>query len=35
MFGLVSKPSPISEGVMEIQIDIQPCKGNNLTARHT
>jgi hypothetical protein len=24
---VASKPSPISEGVVEIQIDVQPCKG--------
>jgi hypothetical protein len=29
----VIKPSPISEGVMEIRIDSQPCKGNNLTTQ--
>jgi hypothetical protein len=32
---LVNKPSPISEGVTEIQINSQPCKGINLTTRHT
>jgi hypothetical protein len=26
-----NKPSPISEGVTEIQINSQPCKGINLT----
>jgi hypothetical protein len=26
-----NKPSPMSEGVVEIQIDNQPCKGINLT----
>jgi hypothetical protein len=30
-----NKPSPISEGVMEIRINNQPCKGINLTTRHT
>jgi hypothetical protein len=30
-----NKPSPISEGVVEIRINSQPCKGNNLTTRHT
>jgi hypothetical protein len=29
-----NKPSPISEGVIEIQINSQPCKGINLTIRH-
>jgi hypothetical protein len=33
--GAVSKPSPISEGVAEIQINSQPCKGIILTTRHT
>jgi hypothetical protein len=33
--GVVNKPSPMSEGVMEVQIDSQPCKGINLTTRHT
>jgi hypothetical protein len=32
---LANKPSPISEGVTEIQINSQPCKGINLTTRHT
>jgi hypothetical protein len=32
---LVNKPSPISEGVAEIQINSQHCKGINLTTRHT
>jgi hypothetical protein len=32
---LVNKPSPISEGVAEIRINSQPCKGINLTTRHT
>jgi hypothetical protein len=31
----VNKPSSISEDVAEIQINNQPCKGNNLTTRHT
>jgi hypothetical protein len=30
-----NKPSPISMGVTEIQIHNQPCKGINLTTRHT
>jgi hypothetical protein len=30
-----NKPSPIFEGVAEIQINSQPCKGINLTTRHT
>jgi hypothetical protein len=30
-----NKPSPISERVTEIRINNQPCKGNNLTTRHT
>jgi hypothetical protein len=30
-----NKPSPISEGVTEIQINNQPWKGINLTTRHT
>jgi hypothetical protein len=29
-----NKPSPMSEGVTEIQINNQPCKGINLTTRH-
>jgi hypothetical protein len=33
--GATNKPSPISEGVTEIQINSQPCKGINLTTRHT
>jgi hypothetical protein len=33
--GAVNKPSPMSEGVTEIQIDSQPCKGINLTTRQT
>jgi hypothetical protein len=31
----VNKPSPMSKGVMEIQINSQPCKGINLITRHT
>jgi hypothetical protein len=30
-----NKPSPISEGVIEIQINTQPCKSINLTTWHT
>jgi hypothetical protein len=30
-----NKPSRMSEGVTEIQINNQPCKGINLTTRHT
>jgi hypothetical protein len=30
-----NKPSHMSEGVAEIQINSQPCKGINLTTRHT
>jgi hypothetical protein len=30
-----NKTSPMSEGVAEIQINNQPCKGINLTTRHT
>jgi hypothetical protein len=33
--GVANKPSPISEGVAEIRINSQPCKGINLTTRHT
>jgi hypothetical protein len=33
--GVAIKPSPISEGVMEIRINNQPCNGINLTIRHT
>jgi hypothetical protein len=29
-----NKPSPMSKGVTEIQINSQPCKGINLTTRH-
>jgi hypothetical protein len=32
---IVNKPSPMSEGVMEIQINNQPCQGINLTTQHT
>jgi hypothetical protein len=32
---MANKPSPMSEGVMEIQINSQPCKGIHLTTRHT
>jgi hypothetical protein len=32
---IVNKPSPMSEGVIKIQINSQPCKGINLTTRHT
>jgi hypothetical protein len=31
---IANKPSPISEGVTEIRINSQPCKGINLTTRH-
>jgi hypothetical protein len=31
----VNKPSPMSEGVVEIRINSQPCKGINLTTWHT
>jgi hypothetical protein len=30
-----NKPTPISEGVMEIRINNQPYKGINLTTQHT
>jgi hypothetical protein len=30
-----NKPSPMSEGVTEIRINNQPCKGMKLTIRHT
>jgi hypothetical protein len=33
--GVANKPSPISEGVTEIRINSQPCKGINLTTQHT
>jgi hypothetical protein len=29
-----NKPSPISEGVIDIRINCQPCQGINLTTRH-
>jgi hypothetical protein len=29
-----NKPSPVSESVMKIRINNQPCKGINLTTRH-
>jgi hypothetical protein len=32
--GVANKPSPMSEGVVEIQINSQPCKCINLTTRH-
>jgi hypothetical protein len=32
---VANKSSSISEDVTEIQINSQPCKGNNLTTRHT
>jgi hypothetical protein len=32
---VVNKPSPMSEGVAEIRINIQPCKGINLITWHT
>jgi hypothetical protein len=32
---MMNKPSPISEGVVEIRINSKPCKGINLTTRHT
>jgi hypothetical protein len=35
MFGLDKQASPIFDGVMEIRINIQPYKGNNLKTRHT
>jgi hypothetical protein len=31
----VSKPSSISEDAVEIQINSQPYKGNNMTTQHT
>jgi hypothetical protein len=31
---IANKPSPMSEGVMEIRINNQPCKGINLITRH-
>jgi hypothetical protein len=33
--GAANKSSPISDGVMEIRINNQLCKGINLTTRHT
>jgi hypothetical protein len=30
-----NNPSPMSKGVVEIRINSQPCKGINLTTRHT
>jgi hypothetical protein len=33
--GVVNRPSPISEGAAEIQINSQPCKGIKPTTRHT
>jgi hypothetical protein len=33
--GAVNKPSPMFEGVAEIRIDSQPCKGINLATQHT
>jgi hypothetical protein len=33
--GAANKPSPISEGITEIWINSQLCKGINLTIRHT
>jgi hypothetical protein len=35
MFRCDEQASPIFEGVTEIQINSQPCKGNNMTTRHT
>jgi hypothetical protein len=32
---VANKPSPMSEGVVEIRLNSQPCKGINLTTRHT
>jgi hypothetical protein len=34
-FGAANKPSLISEGVTEIWVNSQPCKGMNLTTWHT
>jgi hypothetical protein len=31
----LNKPSSISKDVVEIRINSQPCKSNNLTTRHT
>jgi hypothetical protein len=33
--GTANKPSPMSVGVTKIRINNQPCKGINLTTRHT
>jgi hypothetical protein len=33
--GAANKPSSISKGVVEIQINSQPCKGIDLTTQHT
>jgi hypothetical protein len=33
--GVANKPSPICEGIAEIRINSQPCKGINLTTQHT
>jgi hypothetical protein len=33
--GAVNKPSPISDGVIDIRINSQPCNGINLTIQHT
>jgi hypothetical protein len=35
MFRCGEQASPIFEGVMEIRVDIQSCKGKNLITRHT
>jgi hypothetical protein len=32
---IANKPAPISESLMEIRINSQPCKGISLTTRHT
>jgi hypothetical protein len=32
---IANKPAPMSDGVVEILINNQPCKGINLTSRHT
>jgi hypothetical protein len=32
--GAANKPPPISEGVAEIRINSQPCKGTKMTIRH-
>jgi hypothetical protein len=32
--GVANKPSPISEGIVDIRINNQPCKGINMTTRH-